>query len=340
MTWLSEMGLPSGKRSKLYRVFYGSNGPANGTGIFLPVDQGLEHGPRDFLDNPDAADTRYLFKLAKEGNFSALVLQVGQVSKFAWEFAGEVPLIVKVNGKTEIPSDDEAFSPVQCSVEEAARLGADAIGYTMYTGSPRQDDDFIQFRDVREAAEALGLPVIVWAYPRGAAVNEKGGKESLYQVSYSARIAAEPVERRAEAVRHVGLVGHRCCAPRYPVRSAHADPHLWRIERRRRRDHRKGAHELRSRRERSHLRTQHVPEAARGSGCFMRAASRARIEVSVVGSDRDLKDAPCGASLLSAGCVPGRVQRRQQLGHAPRACAGPHNGVERSHRMVALIGSV
>jgi class I fructose-bisphosphate aldolase len=191
MTWLSEMGLPSGKRSKLYRVFYGSNGPANGTGIFLPVDQGLEHGPRDFLDNPDAADTRYLFKLAKEGNFSALVLQVGQVSKFAWEFAGEVPLIVKVNGKTEIPSDDEAFSPVQCSVEEAARLGADAIGYTMYTGSPRQDDDFIQFRDVREAAEALGLPVIVWAYPRGAAVNEKGGKESLYQVSYAARIAAE-----------------------------------------------------------------------------------------------------------------------------------------------------
>jgi class I fructose-bisphosphate aldolase len=191
MTWLSEMGLSSGKRARLHRIFYGSNGPANGTGIFLPVDQGLEHGPRDFLDNPPAGDTRYLFKLAKEGNFSGIVLQVGQMSKFSWEFAGEVPLIVKLNGKTEIPSDDDAFSPVQCSVEEAIKLGADAVGYTMYTGSPRQDDDFMQFADVRAECERFGIPVIVWAYPRGSAVNEKGGKESLYQVAYAARVAAE-----------------------------------------------------------------------------------------------------------------------------------------------------
>jgi class I fructose-bisphosphate aldolase len=190
MTWLSDMGLSAGKRARLHRIFSGA-GPRNGIGIFLPVDQGLEHGPRDFLDNPEAGDTRYLFKLAKEGGFNAIVLQVGQVAKFAWEFAGEVPLIVKINGKTEIPPDDDAFSPVNCTVEEAIRLGADAIGYTLYVGSPRQDDDFIQFREVREECERFGIPLICWSYPRGSAVNEKGGRDSLYQVSYAARVAAE-----------------------------------------------------------------------------------------------------------------------------------------------------
>ena len=190
MRWLDELGLSAGKKARLHRIFYG-HGTQNGVGIFLPVDQGLEHGPRDFIPNPDAADTRYLFKLAKEGGFNALVLQVGQVSKFHWEFAGEVPLIIKINGKTEIPPDDEAFSPVNCTVEDAVRLGADAIGYTMYVGSPRQDDDFMQFRDVREEAERFGIPVIVWGYPRGSAVNEKGGRDSLYQISYAARVAAE-----------------------------------------------------------------------------------------------------------------------------------------------------
>lgn len=190
MTWLDDMGLSAGKRARLYRIFYGA-GPGNGTGIFLPVDQGLEHGPRDFIPNPEAGDTRYLFRLAKEGRFSAIVLQVGQVAKFAWEFGGEVPLIVKINGKTEVPPDDEAFSPVNCTVEQAVKLGADAVGYTMYIGSPRQDDDFIQFREMREEADSLGIPVIMWAYPRGSAVKEKGGRDSLYQVSYGARVAAE-----------------------------------------------------------------------------------------------------------------------------------------------------
>ncbi|MFA5890332.1 MAG: fructose-bisphosphate aldolase [Actinomycetota bacterium] len=190
MTWLDEMGLAPGKKARLHRIFYGA-GSGNGIGVFLPVDQGLEHGPRDFIPNPEAGDTRYLFKLAKEGNFNALVLQVGQVSKFAWEFAGEVPLIIKINGKTEIPSDAEAFSPVTCTVEEAVRLGADAIGYTLYVGSPRQDEDFIQFREVREECERLGIPLICWSYPRGTAVDEKGGRDSLYQISYAARVAAE-----------------------------------------------------------------------------------------------------------------------------------------------------
>ena len=54
------------------------------------------------------------------------------------------------------------------------RLGADAVGYTLYVGSPRQDEDFKQFALVRDEAEKLGMPVIVWAYPRGEAIKAKG----------------------------------------------------------------------------------------------------------------------------------------------------------------------
>ena len=76
-------------------------------------------------------------------------------------------------------------------MEDAVRLGADAVGYTLYVGSPRQDDDFRQFMEVREAAERYGMPLIVWSYPRGEAVEAKGGRDSLWAVDYAARVAAE-----------------------------------------------------------------------------------------------------------------------------------------------------
>jgi fructose-bisphosphate aldolase, class I len=159
--------------------------------LVLPIDQGLEHGPVDFFENPDALDPSYQYKLARDGRFSAIALHIGLAEKYYHEYAGEVPLILKLNGKTSIPSDSEAFSALTGSVEDAVRLGADAVGYTIYVGSPAQDRDFEQFRHVRQDAERLGMPVIVWAYPRGDAVSKRGGKESLYAIDYAARVALE-----------------------------------------------------------------------------------------------------------------------------------------------------
>ncbi|HUW77859.1 MAG TPA: hypothetical protein VMV52_03810 [Candidatus Nanopelagicaceae bacterium] len=187
---LSEIGLNSGKKARLHRILF-QNGLRNGTALFLPYDQGLEHGPRDFFANPDASDPRYIIKLALEGGFNGIAIQIGLAEKFYWEYAGEIPLILKLNGKTEIPSDAEALSPLQASVEDAIRLGADAVGYTLYVGSPAQAADFAQYRKVREDALRFGMPLIVWAYPRGAAVDAKGGADSFYAVDYAARVASE-----------------------------------------------------------------------------------------------------------------------------------------------------
>src|SRR5580658_1807472 len=187
---LAQMGLNPGKRTRLKRLLY-QHGPGGGTLLDLPIDQGLEHGPVDFFVNPDALDPTYQYDLAVEGKFSAIALHIGLAEKYYHEYAGDIPLILKLNGKTSIPSDAQSFSAPTGSVEDAVRLGADAIGYTLYVGSPAQDRDFAQFSQIREDADRFGMPVVVWAYPRGEAVAKKGGKESLYAIDYAARVALE-----------------------------------------------------------------------------------------------------------------------------------------------------
>jgi fructose-bisphosphate aldolase, class I len=187
---LAEIGLGAGKKARLRRILY-QHGLRNGTALFLPYDQGLEHGPRDFFANPAASDPRYILKLAVEGGFNGIAVQIGLAEKFYWDYAGEVPLILKLNGKTDIPSDAEALSPLHARVEDAVRLGADAVGYTLYVGTPAQERDFNQYRQIRQQAHLFGMPLIVWAYPRGAAIDAKGGKDSFYAVDYAARTASE-----------------------------------------------------------------------------------------------------------------------------------------------------
>lgn len=48
-----------------------------------------------------------------------------------------------------------------------------------------------QYLRVRDDAERFGMPLIVWSYPRGAAIDVKGGKDSFYAVDYAARTASE-----------------------------------------------------------------------------------------------------------------------------------------------------
>lgn len=187
---LSLLSLPHGKRTRLWRLLYG-HGPRNGSLLVLPLDQGLEHGPTDFFPNPPAIDPDYQFRLAVEGNFSAIALGAGLAEKYMGTYCGQIPLILKLNGKTNIPSDADATSPLFASVEDAVRLGADAVGYTLYVGSPRQHDEFRQFGKVRQDCERYGMPLVLWSYPRGSAVNARGGANTLYAQDYAARVALE-----------------------------------------------------------------------------------------------------------------------------------------------------
>lgn len=187
---LDDLDISIGKKTRLHRLLY-EHGPANGTLMILPIDQGIEHGPLNFFPNPPSEDPDFQYRLALEGGFSGIALHIGLAQKYSRKYVGKVPLILKINGKTNIPSDDNAFSPLTSSVEDAIRLGADAVGYTLYAGSPSQDRDIKQLNDVRFECERYGMPLIVWSYPRGSAIEAKGGKDSLYAVDYAARLACE-----------------------------------------------------------------------------------------------------------------------------------------------------
>ena len=135
----------------------------------MPYDQGLEHGPRDFFANPDASDPKYILELAKEGGFNGIAIQIGLAEKFYWDYAGEIPLVLKLNGKTDIPSAIDPLSPVNATVQDAVRLGADAVGYTLYVGTPAQEPDFAHYRQVAiDAVVRSGQPHAAAGVRRGA----------------------------------------------------------------------------------------------------------------------------------------------------------------------------
>jgi len=182
--------LAPGKRTRLRRLLF-EFGPGDGTLLLLPIDQGIEHGPRDFFPNPASKDPEYQFRLAAEAGYSAIACQIGLAEKYYPDYAGQVPLLLKVNGKTDVPPSDDALSTTNASVEDAVRLGADAVGYTLYVGSPRQDQDLHQLKGVREDCDRYGMPLVIWAYPRGAALDKKGGQSTFYAIDYAARMAME-----------------------------------------------------------------------------------------------------------------------------------------------------
>jgi len=154
--------------------------------LFLAYDQGLEHGPIDF--NDDSVDPARIIKLAKRGKFNALVLQKGIVEKYREELkASKVPLILKLNGKTNL-SHGEPLSTQLCTVNEAIKLRAAAVGYTIYIGSEHESIMLREFESIERTAHAHGLPVIAWIYPRGKAVEGKSEGELL---AYAARVGLE-----------------------------------------------------------------------------------------------------------------------------------------------------
>jgi class I fructose-bisphosphate aldolase len=162
-----------------------------GKSLILPYDQFIEHDCRHLDAESDSGDPHYIMELARDGRYTGLAVHYGLSARYWAKLEGAVPLILKVNGKTGIPPQDQAFSAHTSFVEDGVRIGATAIGYTMYYGSPRQHDDLPQLARVRQECERFGLPLIVWAYPRGKSMDEKGGIDSSYALESAARMATE-----------------------------------------------------------------------------------------------------------------------------------------------------
>ncbi len=180
-----------GTLTKLARLL--KHGALGGTGklVILPVDQGFEHGPgRSFAMNPAAYDPRYHFELAVEAGCSGYAAPLGFLEAGAREFAGEVPLILKLNNHDVLLEERDPSQAITGSVEDAVRLGCVGIGFTIYPGSEHRLEMYGQLRALAEEAKRRGLAVVVWSYPRGSGLS-KEGETALDVTAYAAHIAAQ-----------------------------------------------------------------------------------------------------------------------------------------------------
>jgi fructose-bisphosphate aldolase, class I len=169
------------------------NGRLSGTGklVILPVDQGFEHGPgRSFGANPSAYDPRYHFELAIESGCSAYAAPLGFLEAGARQFAGEIPLILKVNDHDVLLNEADPDQALTGSVADALRLGCIGIGFTIYPGSSHRLQMYGTIRAYAEEAKRHGLIVVIWSYPRGSALS-KPGETAIDVTAYAAHIAAQ-----------------------------------------------------------------------------------------------------------------------------------------------------
>ena len=170
-----------------------NHGRLAGTGklVILPVDQGFEHGPaRSFAINPPAYDPRYHFQLALDAGCNAYAAPLGFIEAGARDFAGQIPLILKVNDHDLLYDDKDPIPALTGGVEDALRLGCAAIGFTIYPGSAHSAEMYQQIRDLAADAKAAGLAVVIWSYPRGSGLS-KEGETAIDVCGYAAHLAAE-----------------------------------------------------------------------------------------------------------------------------------------------------
>jgi class I fructose-bisphosphate aldolase len=159
----------------------------DGTLLILAYDHGLEHGPVDFADAPESRDPEAVFEAATHPAVTALAVGKGIAEAYYPSYEDDVTLLLKLNGTSNL-WEGEPDTALNCSVEYAADLGADAVGFTMYAGSDHEIEMAEEFRAVQEAARAHDLPVVMWSYPRGSGVEDDRDPET---VAYGARIALE-----------------------------------------------------------------------------------------------------------------------------------------------------
>lgn len=171
-----------------------NHGTLDGTGklVILPVDQGFEHGPaRSFAENAAGYDPVYHFQLALEAGCNAHAAPLGAIESAAADYAGEIPLILKLNNHDSLAPDSADPAPaVTGSVRDAMRLGCVAVGFTIYPGSAQFKTAYQEIRCIAEEAKKSGLAVVIWSYPRGSGLSKKG-ETAIDVVAYAAHIAAQ-----------------------------------------------------------------------------------------------------------------------------------------------------
>ncbi len=148
-----------------------------GTGYvsILPVDQGIEHSAgASFAPNPVYFDPENIVKLAIEGGCNAVASTLGVLGSVARKYAHKIPFLVKLN-HNELLTYPSTFDQIMfSSVEQAWKMGAAAVGATVYFGSEESSRQIQEVSAAFEQAHELGLATVLWCYLRNPAFKKDG----------------------------------------------------------------------------------------------------------------------------------------------------------------------
>ncbi len=141
----------------------------------LPVDQGVEHSAAaSFTPNPNYFDPEHIINLAIKGGCNAVASTLGVLGAVSRKYAHEIPFIVKIN-HNELLSYPNSYDQIMFSnVEQAWKMGAAAVGCTIYYGSEQSTRQIQEVSRAFHKAHELGMATVLWCYLRNNAFKKEG----------------------------------------------------------------------------------------------------------------------------------------------------------------------
>jgi len=130
-------------------------------------------------------------QLAIDAGCNAYAAPLGFIEAIAGKYAGQIPLILKLNNSDTLSKGHAPESAVTGSVQDAVRLGCVAIGYTIYPGSSARNHQYENLARLADQAKEHGLAVVTWSYPRGEGITDKKGETAVDVAAYAAQIACQ-----------------------------------------------------------------------------------------------------------------------------------------------------
>ena len=163
-----------GKTRRLRRIMQQDNRM-----VLVPMDHGVTVGPIQGISNMQQI-TNQLVK----GGVDAILVHKGIAKRI---YTGDAGLIVMLSGMSNL--SPKVNSKVQvCSVQEAIRIGADAVSVHVNVGAQDEDKMLQNLGKVAEECDNFGIPLLAMMYPRGPKIQNENATEL---VAHAARIGGE-----------------------------------------------------------------------------------------------------------------------------------------------------
>ncbi|AGK60946.1 2-amino-3,7-dideoxy-D-threo-hept-6-ulosonate synthase [Archaeoglobus sulfaticallidus PM70-1] len=156
--------------------------------LIVPLDHGLSVGPIEGLENMPETINKVV-----EGGANAVIVHKGIVPFGHRGYGKDVGLIVHLSGSTSL-SPDPNDKKIVCSVEEALKLGADAVSIHVNIGSNTEPKQLEELGSISKSCMEWGMPLLAMMYPRGNGIDPFSEKSVKIATRAGAELGADIIK--------------------------------------------------------------------------------------------------------------------------------------------------